>query len=68
MSAAIDRVIAAGGRIGGYGGREVLKRALLVAEGVPISGMRVRSFARFRWTPGRHSSNTRGSSLFVRRP
>jgi alkylated DNA nucleotide flippase Atl1 len=51
------RVIAAGGRIGGYGGREVLKRALLVAEGVTVSGMRVRSFARFRWTPGRRSSN-----------
>ena len=28
------RVIAAGGRLGGYGGNEVLKRALLVAEGV----------------------------------
>jgi O-6-methylguanine DNA methyltransferase len=51
------RVIAAGGRIGGYGGREVLKRALLIAEGVPVSGMRVRSFTRFRWTPGRRSPN-----------
>lgn len=47
------RVIAAGGRIGGYGGREVLKRALLVAEGVTVSGMRVRSFARFRWRPSK---------------
>jgi O-6-methylguanine DNA methyltransferase len=36
------RVIAAGGRLGGYGGNEVLKRALLTAEGVPIRGMRVR--------------------------
>lgn len=36
------RVIAAGGRLGGYGGREVLKRALLVAEGIPVSGSRVR--------------------------
>jgi len=51
------RVIAAGGRIGGYGGREVLKRALLVAEGVTVSGMRVRSFERFRWKPERRSSN-----------
>jgi O-6-methylguanine DNA methyltransferase len=51
------RVIAAGGRIGGYGGREVLKRALLIAEGITVSGMRVRSFERFRWAPGRRSSN-----------
>ena len=28
------RVIASGGRLGGYGGSERLKRALLVAEGV----------------------------------
>ena len=36
------RVIAAGGRLGGYGGREALKRALLIAEGVPVSGSRVK--------------------------
>jgi len=35
------RVIAAGGRLGGYGGRELLKRALLLAEGVSIVGTRV---------------------------
>jgi O-6-methylguanine DNA methyltransferase len=35
------RVIAAGGRLGGYGGREVLKRALLVAEGIRMVGTRV---------------------------
>jgi len=35
------RVIAAGGRLGGYGGRELLKRALLVAEGISIVGTRV---------------------------
>ena len=51
------RVIAAGGRLGGYGGREVLKRALLVAEGVTVTGMRVRGFERFRWKPGRRTSN-----------
>jgi O-6-methylguanine DNA methyltransferase len=45
------RVIAAGGRLGGYGGREALKRALLVAEGVTVIGMRVRPLSRFRWTP-----------------
>jgi O-6-methylguanine DNA methyltransferase len=36
------RVIAAGGRLGGYGGREVFKRALLVAEGVPFAGSRIK--------------------------
>ena len=45
------RVIAAGGRLGGYGGREALKRALLVAEGVIVTGMRVRSLNRIRWSP-----------------
>jgi O-6-methylguanine DNA methyltransferase len=35
------RVIAAGGRLGGYGGRELLKRALLLAEGISIVGTRV---------------------------
>jgi O-6-methylguanine DNA methyltransferase len=44
------RVIAAGGRLGGYGGNEVLKRALLVAEGVIVSGNRVRELDRVRWT------------------
>jgi O-6-methylguanine DNA methyltransferase len=43
------RVIAAGGRLGGYGGHEVLKRSLLVAEGIPVSGSRVREFERIRW-------------------
>jgi len=33
--------IAAGGLVGNYGGRESLKRALLVAEGIPVSGKRV---------------------------
>ena len=43
------RVIAAGGRLGGYGGSEVLKRSLLVAEGVPVSGSRVRELDRVLW-------------------
>jgi len=43
------RVIAAGGRIGKYGGRESLKRALLVAEGIAISRARVLDFNRLRW-------------------
>jgi O-6-methylguanine DNA methyltransferase len=43
------RVIAANGRLGGYGGSELLKRSLLVAEGVPIAGSRVRDLERVRW-------------------
>jgi len=43
------RVIAAGGRLGGYGGSEALKRALLVAEGVVVTGSRVRELGRVRW-------------------
>jgi O-6-methylguanine DNA methyltransferase len=43
------RVIAAGGKLGGYGGREMLKRALLVAEGITVAGGRVRELSRVRW-------------------
>ena len=47
------RVIAAGGRLGGYGGSEALKRSLLVAEGIVVSGSRVRNLDRVRWQPRR---------------
>ncbi len=47
------RVIAAGGRLGGYGGSESLKRALLVAEGVLVTGSRVRDLTRVRWSTRR---------------
>ena len=47
------RVIAAGGRLGGYGGSELLKRSLLVAEGIVVSGARVRDLDRVRWEPPR---------------
>jgi O-6-methylguanine DNA methyltransferase len=43
------RVIAAGGRLGGYGGNAGLKRALLVAEGLTVTGTRVRNFEKVRW-------------------
>ena len=43
------RVIAAGGRLGGYGGDEYLKRSLLMAEGVVVSGSRVRELSRVTW-------------------
>ncbi|MDQ3487086.1 MAG: MGMT family protein [Acidobacteriota bacterium] len=44
------RVIAAGGRLGGFGGSVQLKRELLRAEGVPVAGSRIREFAARRWT------------------
>jgi methylated-DNA-[protein]-cysteine S-methyltransferase len=43
------RVVAAGGRLGGYGGNLELKRALLRAEGVLVSGNRLRDFNARRW-------------------
>ena len=38
------RVVAAGGQLGGYGGGESLKRALLLAEGVTVVGKRIKDF------------------------
>jgi methylated-DNA-[protein]-cysteine S-methyltransferase len=43
------RVVAAGGLLGGYGGNENMKRALLRAEGITVSGRRIRGFAEIRW-------------------
>lgn len=51
------RVIAAGGRIGGYS-NELLKRSLLAAEGVRVWGWRIRDLDRVRWQP---SSARRGT-------
>ena len=47
------RVIAAGGRLGGYGGAVGLKRQLLRAEGVLVSPTRVRNFDERRWRGGK---------------
>src|SRR5207249_11148673 len=56
------RVIAAGGRLGGYGGREPLKRSPLAAEGGVVSGARVRELDRVRWAgtrrPARRARKT----------
>jgi O-6-methylguanine DNA methyltransferase len=43
------RVIAAGGRLGGFGRCPQLKRALLAAEGHAFRGGRVRDFRKRRW-------------------
>ena len=45
------RIVGAGGRLGGYGGSEALKGALLRAEGVLVSGAKIREFAARRWRP-----------------
>ena len=46
------RVVGAGGTLGGYGGEEALKRALLRAEGISVVGRRIRAFAAVRWRAG----------------
>jgi methylated-DNA-[protein]-cysteine S-methyltransferase len=43
------RVVAAGGLLGGYGGNEHMKRALLRAEGIAVIGRRIRGFSAIRW-------------------
>lgn len=49
------RVVAAAGRLGGYGGEEGLKMALLRAEGVVVAAGRIRQFSSRRWNPDRRS-------------
>jgi O-6-methylguanine DNA methyltransferase len=47
------RVIAAGGKLGGYGRDLYAKRALLLQEGVIVAGSRIRNFAEIRWKSGK---------------
>jgi O-6-methylguanine DNA methyltransferase len=54
------RVIAAAGRLGGYGNAE-LKRALLKAEGVRVVGSTIRDFVDRRWGPPPRRARTRTS-------
>jgi len=61
------RVIAAGGRLGGYGGSETLKRSLLIAEGVIVAGGRVRELDRVRWEPRTGSTRSGPASRLPRR-
>ena len=42
------RVVGAGGQLGGYGDRN-LKRGLLAAEGIRVTGSRLHRFAAVRW-------------------
>lgn len=48
-TAPCHRVIASGGRLGGYGGHESLKRALLEAEGIRVRGRSIAGFSAVRW-------------------
>lgn len=52
------RVVAAGGKLGGYGGNEGLKRSLLQAEGLLVSGRTIRRFAAHHW-PAREGTKSR---------
>jgi O-6-methylguanine DNA methyltransferase len=47
------RVTGANGALGGYGSSPLLKRQLLIAEGITLRGGKLREFARIRWS-GRH--------------
>lgn len=47
------RVVAAGGRLGGYGGAPGLKASLLGAEGVIVRRQRILHFQRHRWPASR---------------
>jgi O-6-methylguanine DNA methyltransferase len=68
------RVVAAGGRLGGYGGNPGLKRALLVAEGIAVSGTRIRNWRLVRWSPpgagpgGRNRGGAKSVSRGKQRP
>ena len=56
------RVVAAGGLLGGYGGNEAMKRALLRAEGILVVGRRIRGFSTIRWhRPGRATRRDHGA-------
>ena len=50
------RVVAAAGRLGGYGGNLELKRALLRAEGLLVIRGRIRNFTERRWRAARLGS------------
>lgn len=55
------RVVAAAGRLGGYGGNVELKRALLRAEGLRVIGDRVRNYRERAWRPAGQKRRTAGA-------
>jgi O-6-methylguanine DNA methyltransferase len=55
------RVVAAAGRLGGYGGAPFLKRSLLQAEGILVRGTQIKEFPRLRWPSAARTSGRRGA-------
>jgi len=55
------RVVASGGRLGGFGGNPAMKRALLAAEGVIVSGGRIREWRILTWPDADPAPGTRNS-------
>jgi len=51
------RVVAAGGRIGGYGGNPQLKAALLTTEGLGVRRGRIVQFESHRWKSGQRATS-----------
>ena len=64
------RVVAANGRLGGYGGNIGMKRALLQAEGLRVVGLNIKDFSVRRWrAPGKPPpARTEASTHPVRAP
>jgi O-6-methylguanine DNA methyltransferase len=54
------RVVASGGVLGGYGGRVIMKAALLHAEGVMVRGTRITNFRACRWNARPATSTSAG--------
>jgi methylated-DNA-protein-cysteine methyltransferase related protein len=50
------RIVAAAGRLGGYGNSPHLKAALLAAEGVIVRRGRILRFEQHRWRPPRRTA------------
>ena len=66
------RVIAAAGKLGGYGGNLELKRGLLRAEGIPVGISSIRNFsahrARLSRSPRMTSALERGTARPTKKP
>jgi O-6-methylguanine DNA methyltransferase len=61
------RVVAAAGKLGGYGGNLEMKRALLRAEGVQVSGKTIREFLAKRFRFGSRAGRGRPGHAKSRR-
>lgn len=57
------RVIAAGGRLGGFGGDPDLKAQRLRSEGITVLNGRVRRFRELRWRKARRANRSPSGSV-----